>query len=127
MPVDGGIDPKGEDVLMVGGEDPGMDNGPPRDFDIRGLGADDPSGPDFVLYLSGLVENEGHDVLIISNGDDGLDHKLPTADNGRRTSPVVGMFPADASVLLVYTDDILHGPGFTFIRTEHGTEVMNRT
>lgn len=127
MPVDCGIDSKREDVLMVHGKDARMDNGAPRDFDVRWLRADDPGCPNFVLYLSGLVEYEGHDVLIISNSDDGLHHELPATDDGSRPGPVVGMFPADARVLLVNTDDVLNGPGFTFIRMEHGIKVMNGT
>lgn len=50
VPVDGRVDAEGEDVLVVGGEDAGVDDGAPGDGDagVDGLGADDAGGSDFV-------------------------------------------------------------------------------
>ena len=125
MAIDGGIDAERKNVLVVSSEYSGMDDGAPRDFHVRWLCADDPRCSDFVLHLASLVEYEGHDVLVISNSDDGLYHELSTTDNGGRTGSIIGVFPPNASVLLVNTNHVLHGPGITFICVEHGTEVMN--
>lgn len=127
MTIDGGIDAERKDVLVVSGEYTRMDNGAPRNFHVRWLCADDPRCSDFVLHFPCLIKYESHDVLIISNSDDGLYHELSATDNGGRTGSVIGVFPANASVLLVNANHVLHGPGFTFICIEHGTEIINRS
>ena len=109
--VDGGVHAEGEDVLVVDGEDAGVDDGSPRDFDafVDGLGADDAGRPDLVGHLAGLVEHEGHDVFIVGDRDDGLDDEFPTSDNSCPAGSVVGVLPANAGVLLMDTDYIFHG------------------
>lgn len=60
-PVEHGVYAEGEDVLVVGGEDAGVDDGPPRDFEVfvDGLGAQDAGCADFVRPFASLVEHEG--------------------------------------------------------------------
>ncbi len=109
--VDGWVDAEREDVLVVDGEDARVDDGSPWHFDafVNGLSADDAGRSDLVGQLACLIEHESHDVFIISNCDDGLDDEFPTSSNSCSASSVVGMFPADASVLLMDTNYVLHG------------------
>lgn len=109
--VDGGVDAQGEDVLVVDGEDAGVDDGAPWYFDalVDGLGADDAGGSDLVGHLAGLVEHEGHDVFVVGDCDDGLDNQLPASYNGCSAGSVVGVLPANAGVLLMNTDYVFHG------------------
>lgn len=111
VPVDGRVHAQGEDVLVVDGEDARVDDGAPGDLDalVDGLGADDARRADLVRQLAGLVEHEGHDVFVVGDGDDGLDDELAAADDGCFAGAVVGVLPADAGVLLVDTDYVLHG------------------
>lgn len=109
--VDCGVDAEGEDVLVVDGEDAGVNDGSPWHFDpfVDGLGADDAGRSDLVGQLSCLVEHEGHDVLVVGDCDDGLDDKFPASDDSCSAGSVVGVLPANASVLLMDTDYIFHG------------------
>lgn len=109
--VDGRVDAEGEDVLVVDGEDAGVDDGAPWYFDalVDGLGADDAGRSDLVGQLAGLVEHEGHDILVVGDCDDGLNDEFPASDNSCSAGPVVGVLPANAGVLLMDTDYILHG------------------
>ena len=108
--VDCGVDTEGKDVLMVDGEDARVDNGSPWYVDpfVDGLGADDAGCSDLVGQLAGLIEHEGHDVFIVGDCDDGLDDEFPTANNRCSASSIVGVLPANASVLLMDADDIFH-------------------
>ena len=110
VPVDGGVDAEGEDVLVVGGEDAGVDDGAPGDGDagVDGLGAEDAGGADLVGELAGLVEHEGHDVFVVGDGDDGLNDEFAAAYHGCAAGAVIGVFPAYAGILLVDADDIFH-------------------
>lgn len=114
--VDGGVDAQREDVLVVDGEDAGVDDGAPGDFDVfvDGLGADDAGGSDLVGHLACLVEHEGHDVLVIGDCDDGLDDQLPASYNSCSAGSVVGVLPANAGVLLMNTDYVFHGHWLSF-------------
>ena len=108
---DHGVDAQGEDVLVVGGEDARVDDGAPGDADgvevvVDGLGGEDAGGADFVGHFAGLVEHEGHDVLVVADGDDGLEDEFAVAHDRGTACAVVGVFPADAGVLLVDTDGV---------------------
>ena len=128
VPVDGRVDAQREDVLVVGGEDAGVDDGAPGDGEagVDGLGAEDAGGTDFVDEVAGLVEHEGEDVFVVGDGDDALDDELAVAHDGGSAGAVVGVLPADAGVLFVHAHDVLHGRGFSFVVREDGAEVVDR-
>ena len=125
--VDGGVDAEGEDVLVVGGQDAGVDDGAPGDGEasVDGLGGDDAGGADLVGQLAGLVEDEGEDVLVVGDCDDGLEHQFAGAGDGGGAGAVVGVFPADAGVLFVDADDVFHGQGGAFVVREEAVEVVD--
>ena len=55
-------------MLVVGGEDAGVDDGAPGEAGetvVDGLGAEDAGGADFVGEVCGLVEDEGEDVFVV--------------------------------------------------------------
>lgn len=114
VPVDGRVDAEGEDVLVVDGQDAGVDDCAPWYFDafVNGLGADDAGCSDLVGELARLVEHEGHDVFVVGDGDDGLEDQLPASNDGCSAGSVVGVLPADAGVLLMDADYIFHGYWF---------------
>lgn len=114
--VDGGVDAQGEDVLVVDGEDAGVDDGAPWYFDafVYGLGADDAGGSDLVGHLPGLVEHKSHDVFVIGDCDDGLDNQLPASYNSCSAGSVVGVLPANAGILLMNTDYVFHRHWLSF-------------
>lgn len=126
--VDHGIDAEGEDVLMVSGEDAWVDNRTPWDFEafVDGLGRENTSGTDFVSQLTGLVEHESHNVLVVGNwrrksaiethassairltSDDALHDQLAVSYNSCTASAIVGVLPANPSVLFVNADNVRH-------------------
>jgi len=65
--VDGGVHAEGEYVLMVGGEDAGMNHGSPRNGDalVDRLGADNSRSTDFIRDFAGLIEYESQDVFVV--------------------------------------------------------------
>ena len=105
------INAEREDVLMVDGEDARVDDGSPWYLDafVNGLSADDAGRSDLVGQLARLIEHESHDVLIVGDCDDGLDDEFPTSNNSCSAGSVVGVLPANASVLLVDADYVVHG------------------
>lgn len=125
--VDAGVDAQAKDVLVVAGEDAGVDDGAPGDGDVGvdGLGGDDARGADFVGEFAGLVEDEGEDVFVVGDGDDGLEDEFAGARDGRCAGAVVGVFPADASVLLVDADDVVHGERLAFVVGEEARKVVD--
>lgn len=79
--VEHGVYAQGENVLVVGGEDAGVHDCSPGNFNafINGLCAEDACGADFVGPFSGLVEHEGKDVFVVGDGDaDGDVSRWPT-------------------------------------------------
>lgn len=125
--VDHGVDAEGKDVLVVGGEDAGMDDGSPWDGEpfVDGLRGEDAGGAHLIHDFSGLVELECEDVLVVCDGDDGLEDELSVADDGCATGSVVGVFPSDPVVLLVDTHDIWHLEDFSLVVVENGREVVD--
>lgn len=81
----------------------------------------------FYANAAGLVELECKDVFVIGQGDDELDDQLSsTGDDGTASTPI-GVFPVDAIVLLVDTDDIRCLLAFA-IRSDYNTiEVFDDT
>lgn len=100
-------------MLVVRGEDAGVDNGAERNGEafIDGLGGENAGGADFVGHLTGLVEDEGEDVLVVGDGDDGLDYKLAIANDSGAAGAIVGVLPPDTVVLLMNADDVVHREG----------------
>lgn len=129
MAVDGGVDAEGEDVLVVCGEYAWMDDCTPRDLEtfVDGLCAEDACGSDFIDDVSGLVEHESEDILVVGHGDDGLNYKLSVPYHSGSSSPVVGVLPADASILLVNANNIIHGYWLSFVVRQNSAEIMNGT
>lgn len=128
VPVDGRVHAQGEDVLVVDGQDARVDDGAPGDLDavVDGLGADDAGRSDLVRQLTRLVEHEGHDVFVVGDGDDGLDDEFSAADDGCFAGAVVGVLPADAGVLLVDTDYVLHGHWLPLVARYDSAQVVDR-
>ena len=82
-PVEHGVDAKGEDVLVVCGEDAGVHDCAPGDGGqvvVDGLRREDAGGADFVGEFGGLVEDKGQHVLVVCRCDDGLDDEFPVTD-----------------------------------------------
>lgn len=108
MAFDRGVDPHCENVLVVLGEDAGIDHvavvaGLARvDVDA----ADDTGGAGLDVDAAGEVELVGEDVLVVGEGDDELDYKFSASGDYRSASAPVGVLPFDAVVLLVETDDV---------------------
>lgn len=127
VPVDGGVDTEGEDVLVVGREHAWVDDCAPRDLEtfVDGLGAEDTGGADFVDDISSLIEHEGEDVFVIGDGDDGLNYKLSVPYHSGPSGSVVCVLPADASILFVNAHNILHDLWLSFVVRENSTEIMN--
>lgn len=129
--VEGTIDHRvyteGEDVLMVGCEDTGVNDCSPWDGKtfVNWLGREDTSGADLVHNFSGLVELEGENILVICNGDYGLKNKLSVANDCCAASSVVGVFPSDTVILLVNADYVWHIDNSSFIVTENSGEVVD--
>ena len=129
MAIERRVDSEGEDVLMMCGKHARMDDCAPRDFDtlIDGLGAEDTGGTNFVDYISRLVEHESEDVFVVRDGDDGLNYKLSVPYNSSPSCSVVGVLPADASILLVNAHHILHGRWLSFVIRQDSTEIVDGT
>lgn len=129
MAVDGRVDAKGEDVLVMCCEHAWVDDGSPRYFDafIDGLSANNAGGSDFIRYLTGLVEYVSHDVFVVSNGDDRLHNKFSTSRYPCYACTVVRMFPADTSVLLMDADDVVHWVSITLVGGEDSVQVVDGT
>lgn len=127
--VDGGVDAKGEDVLVVRCEHARVDDGSPWYFDaiIDGLSADDAGGSNLVRYLAGLVEYESHDVFVVGNSDDRLHNEFSTSHYPCYACTVVRMLPADAGVLLMDADDIFHWLNVTLVSREDSAEIVDGT
>ena len=125
--VDGGVDAQREDVLVVHGEDAGVDDGAPGDggVGVDGLRGDDAGGADFVGEFAVLGEDEGEDILVVGDGDDGLEDELAGARDGSQARAVVGVFPADAGVLFVDADDVVHWEGVARVVGDEGREVVD--
>lgn len=125
--VDGGIDSKREDVLVVCSQYSRMHDGSPGYLNalVDGLSAYDTGSSHLVLDLSGLIEDEGHNVLVVGNGDDRLNHELPVTNNGGLASSIIGMFPANAGILFVDTYHVLHVPGLTFLSIEDSVKIVD--
>ena len=54
-----------------------------------------------------------------------MDHELSVASNGSGAGPIIGVFPANTSVLLMDADDIFHMPGFPFVGVEHSIQIVD--
>jgi len=116
-------------VLVVGGENAGMDHCTPWNFDplVDGLRADDAGGSDFVGHFTCLIEDESQDVLVVGDGDNGLNDKLSISNHHGSTGTVVGVFPANPRVLLVDTNNVLHGHCITLVGSQNRVEVVDYT
>ena len=125
--VDGRVDAQAEDVLVVDGQHARVDDGAPGDGDafVDGLGGEDAGGADLVGQFAGLVEDEGEDVFVVGDGDDGLQDELAGARDGRQVGAVVGVFPADAGVLLVHAHDVLHRQGLALVIRNESRDVVD--
>ena len=125
--VDGGVETKGEDVLVVHGQDTRVDDGAPGNVDavVDGLRADDACGADLVRQLASLVEHKGQDVFVVGDCDDGLDDEFPAANDGRSARAVVGVLPADAGVLLVDADHVLHEHWLSLVGCQDGVQIVD--
>lgn len=71
-----------------------------------------------------LVELVVEDVLIVCKCDDELDNQFATAGHHGTTCAPVGVFPVDAVVLLVKTNDVLCVLGCTIGVDENTVEVL---
>ena len=122
------IDAEREDVLMVDGEDTGVDDCSPRDFDafVNGLSADDAGCSDLVGQLACLIEHKGHDVFIVGDRDDGLDDQLPASNNCCSARSVVGVLPTNAGVLLMHADYVFHGHWFSLGGCQDSAQIVDR-
>jgi hypothetical protein len=115
-------------VLVVGCEDAWVDDCSPGDVEalVDGLGAEDTGSANFVGPFACLVEHECKDVLVVGDGDavcvncmiktiviasihlHALQYELTLTHNSCAPSAVVGVFPTNAAVLLVYAHDVGH-------------------
>ena len=70
--VDGRINPKREDVLVVRSQHTGVYDCTPGYLKtvINRLCADDAGSSDFILDLTSLIEDEGHDIFVVGDSDD---------------------------------------------------------
>lgn len=129
VPVDCGVDAEGEDVLVVGCEYAWVDDCAPRNLEtfVNGLRAENTGGADFVNDISSLIEHECKNVFVIGDGDDGLNYKLSVPYDSGPSGSVVGVLPADASILFVNAHNILHGLRLSLVVRKYSTEVVNRT
>lgn len=112
MAVNGRVDAKAEHVLMVLGKGARTDDVAPVGRDGTCIDVDDrddASGTSLDLDAGGLIELEGKDVLVVRECDDKLDDQLAAASGNGTAGAPVGVFPADAVVLLVQADDIMGG------------------
>jgi hypothetical protein len=125
--VEHGVYTQGEEMLVVRGEDAGVDDCAPWNFNalIDWLGGEDTSGADFIYELASLVEHECEDVLVVGDGDDGLEDELAVADHGGAAGTVVGVLPADAVILLMDADDVGHLEWIALRVVENGREVLD--
>lgn len=107
--VNRGIDAHTENMLMVLGEGAGADDVSPGRC-LAGVHVDnghDACGAGFHDNAGCLVELVIKDIFVVGEGDDELDNQLAaTRYHGAAGSPV-SVFPADAVILLVQTDDVL--------------------
>jgi putative cell wall-binding protein len=71
-----------------------------------------------------LVELVVEDVLIVCKGDDELNDQLATTSYHGATCAPVGVFPVDAVILLVKTDNVLCILGGTIGVDENTVEVL---
>ena len=96
-----------------------MHNRAPRYFDtlIYRLSTYDTCGSYFVTDLARLVKYECEYVLVIGNGDDGLYYQLAVSNAHSSTCAVVRVFPPDSGILLVNTNNVLHGQRITTLIT----------
>ena len=103
MAIDGWIDAESEDVLMVLGQHARTD----YVAVIAGLAsidvdrADNTSGTCLNVDATRLIELVGENVLVVGQCDDELHYQLAAACDYRPSSSPVGVFPADAVVLLM--------------------------
>ena len=127
--VNGRVDTKGEDMLVVCCEHARVDDGSPGYFDvfIDGLSTNDAGGSNFIRYLTGLVEHESHDVFVVSNSNDRLHNEFTTSRYPCYACTVVRMFPTDPSILLMDADDVVHRVSVTFVSREDSAQVVNGT
>jgi hypothetical protein len=117
-PIDSRVNSEGKDVLMMSGQDLIVDNGAVgRALGVEGLvdglGAEDTGGTDFEVDVGGGAELPGEDVLIVCDRDDGLQDQGAGAGDGGDVGTVVGVLPADSTVLFVQADCVLHLQWFT--------------
>lgn len=109
MTVDRRVDAHAENMLMVLSEGAGADDVSPGRClaGIHVYDGDNACCAGFHDDAGCLVELVVEDVLVVSEGDDELDDEFAAAGHDCATGSPVGVFPADAVVLLVQTDDVL--------------------
>ena len=73
--VNHGVDAQRKDMLMVRGEDAGVNDGAPwevGDVVVYGLCGEDAGGADFVVQLCGLVKDECENVFVVGGCSVGI-------------------------------------------------------
>lgn len=129
VPVDRWVDTEREDVLMVGGQYTRLDNSSPghRHALVNGLGTHNSRGAHLVTEFAGLIEDEGQDVFVVCYRDDRLEDEFTRPHDRGIVRAIVGVFPANAGVLLMNADDVFHGKGLTVRGGEDGGQVVDRS
>lgn len=122
------INTQRKDVLVVGSKYSRMNNGSPRDLNtlIDGLGGEDTGGANLVDDLASLVKHECKNVFVVGHSDDRLQNKFTVANDRSTTGTVVGMLPANTSILLMDTHAVGHFHSFTLVVRDDSREVVDR-
>ena len=90
---------------------------------VDGLRAEDACCADFVCQFADLVEDVGEDVFVVANCNDGLEDEFAIAGYCSAAGAVVGVFPADATVLFVDADTVFEWDWIAFVVCDGGRNI----
>lgn len=125
--IDGRVNAESKDVLVVLSQHARVNH-----ISIVGTFArvdvdarDDSRGAGFDIDTTALVEFVRKDVFVVCEGDDELHDQDAGTGNHCTVSPPVGVFPTNAFILLMQTNNIRVDFAFSFIIHNHSVKVFD--
>ena len=127
--VDGGIDTKGEDVLVRWSHDTRCNHNSIRKvmFDalFHGNNGHDTSCTSLKMDGSSRIENPAEDIFVVGDGHDSLDNEFTSSCDFGTSVAEVGVFPTDTGIHFVHADGILHLDWFTLLIVDPPVKVLD--